>query len=116
MANMSEDDMDFMSSSSNALWDPVNSKDWDKENVTPQCVLRIKRWVNLRIIAVVLRSFKNVPFGKIRHGVCYTRTINASILPQRPCVVYITRLSCSENYSHYRRGGHFLTVLNSARV
>lgn len=25
------------------LWDPLNSKDWDKENVSPQCILRIKR-------------------------------------------------------------------------
>ncbi|XP_074623085.1 ubiquitin-conjugating enzyme E2 Z-like isoform X1 [Acropora palmata] len=33
----------FLAATSNALWDPVHSKDWDKEKVTPQCVLRIKR-------------------------------------------------------------------------
>lgn len=40
---MAEEDSDFLSSTANSLWDPVVSKDWDKENVTPQCVLRIKR-------------------------------------------------------------------------
>ncbi|EDO49586.1 predicted protein [Nematostella vectensis] len=42
---MADDDSEFLSSTSNALWDPLYSKDWDKENVTPQCVLRIKRGV-----------------------------------------------------------------------
>ncbi|XP_031568981.1 ubiquitin-conjugating enzyme E2 Z-like [Actinia tenebrosa] len=40
---MAEEDSDFLSSTSNALWDPLHSKDWDKETVTPQCILRIKR-------------------------------------------------------------------------
>ena len=40
--NMAEEDV-FLAATSNMLWDPVYSKDWDKENVTPQCVLRIKR-------------------------------------------------------------------------
>ncbi|KAJ7389804.1 ubiquitin-conjugating enzyme E2 Ze, partial [Desmophyllum pertusum] len=39
---MAEEDV-FLAATSNALWDPVHSKDWDKENVTPQCILRIKR-------------------------------------------------------------------------
>ena len=40
---MAEDDSDFsVAATSNAAWDPVYSN-WDKENVTPQCVLRIKR-------------------------------------------------------------------------
>ena len=39
---MAEEDV-FLAATSNALWDPVHSKDWDKEKVTPQCVLRVKR-------------------------------------------------------------------------
>lgn len=42
MSKMAEEDV-FLAATSNALWDPVHSKDWDKEKVTPQCVLRIKR-------------------------------------------------------------------------
>ena len=43
LLKMAEEDSDFLAATSNALWDPLYSKDWDKENVTPQCVLRIKR-------------------------------------------------------------------------
>lgn len=42
LSKMAEEDV-FLAATSNALWDPVHSKDWDKEKVTPQCVLRIKR-------------------------------------------------------------------------
>lgn len=42
VSKMAEEDV-FLAATSNALWDPVHSKDWDKEKVTPQCVLRIKR-------------------------------------------------------------------------
>ncbi|XP_020896143.1 ubiquitin-conjugating enzyme E2 Z [Exaiptasia diaphana] len=40
---MADEESEFLSSSSNAMWDPLHSKDWDKETVTPQCILRIKR-------------------------------------------------------------------------
>lgn len=43
VSKMAEEDV-FLAATSNALWDPVHSKDWDKEKVTPQCVLRIKRY------------------------------------------------------------------------
>lgn len=42
-SKMADEESDFLSSSANALWDPLHSKDWDKETVTPQCILRIKR-------------------------------------------------------------------------
>ena len=49
---MAEEDV-FLAATSNALWDPHHSKDWDKENVTPQCVLRIKRYD--RVIVILSR-------------------------------------------------------------
>ena len=32
-----------MQGGTNALWDPILSKDWDQEKPTEQCYLRIKR-------------------------------------------------------------------------
>ena len=43
----------FLAATSNALWDPHHSKDWDKENVTPQCVLRIKRYDSLNAVSIL---------------------------------------------------------------
>ena len=42
----------LIASSSN--WDPLNSKDWDKEKASPDCVKRIKRLVNESPVALQL--------------------------------------------------------------